>query len=277
MGIDLDNGILRSKNFAIDKDGNAWLNADFSSLGATIGGWQITEDRIWYHNEENSNGAVLYPENVGTTGEVFAIGTFDDADTWSNAGFRVDGNGKMYATGADIEGKLVTGQGSRIGPCAVDNNSLYIGTSFENAATFICSSSNTYQSIGGSGSLSHWTLKAGSNFGVNLDEGMFCNKGHIGGWDVDENGIKNSYEEVFPSLTHTYSTAIQPNNISTLWKMGNYTFETKLSGGYIHITNDYKTTGVKSTTIMRVTWDGENYDICLDTETMSLVVVAQQH
>lgn len=107
MGIDLDNGVLRSVNFTIDNDGNAWLNGDFSAFGATIGGWNISTDRIWHYDKNNSIGAILYSPNIGTTDNVLAIGTFaDSGENWDNAEFRVTGDGCLHATGANITGTI---------------------------------------------------------------------------------------------------------------------------------------------------------------------------
>lgn len=39
--INLDNGLIRSKNFAIDSSGNAYFNGQISASSGTIGGWNI--------------------------------------------------------------------------------------------------------------------------------------------------------------------------------------------------------------------------------------------
>lgn len=62
-----------------------------------------------------------------------------------------------------------------------DSNSLYSGTSFSTAECFICTGSAGSMSIGGSGSISGWMIKAGNNFGVTKAGALYAADAHISG------------------------------------------------------------------------------------------------
>lgn len=69
----------------------------------------------------------------------------------------------------------------QIGGWNADSKSLYSGTSFSTAECFVCTGSAGSMSIGGSGSLSGWMIKAGNNFGVTKAGALYAADAHISG------------------------------------------------------------------------------------------------
>lgn len=62
-----------------------------------------------------------------------------------------------------------------------DSNSLYSGDSFSSAECFMCTGSAGAFDIGGSGLISGWMLKAGSDWGVTKDGAMYAANAYIKG------------------------------------------------------------------------------------------------
>lgn len=70
----------------------------------------------------------------GTTWSI-AIGTVTKTDSWTEAQFKVSHEGKLVATGAEIEGKITANEG-KIGGWTIDSSwGLYYGDSFSSART----------------------------------------------------------------------------------------------------------------------------------------------
>lgn len=248
---------------------------DLSTLNASIGGWEITEDRIWHHDEANSIGAILYSPNIGTENNVFAIGTFTDSgETWDNAEFRVTGDGKLYATGAEINGKITTEEG-KIGGWNLDFNSLYSGDSFETSSAFICTGSNTSQSIGGSGVINGWMLKAGANFGVTSSGAMYCsdihaNAGYIANFNIDGGGliVEDSNDDGSKE-----TTIVQPNNIVTELSSEEYLLRTQLTGGKLNITVQMDALDTPFVPFMYIEVAGVKYKLCMNPADMTIMAM----
>lgn len=97
--------------------------------------------------------------------------------------FRVDSAGNVTATNVNLSGNIKATSG-RIGAegkgWSIDNNSLYFGDEFATATAFLCTGSNTTQTIGGH-SGSGWVLKAGSKFGVTKEGNLYCTSAHLNG------------------------------------------------------------------------------------------------
>jgi len=62
--INLDNGLIRSKNFAIDSSGNAYFQGTITSTSGTIGGWQIGADTLYVGAANNTGVAYMNTSGV---------------------------------------------------------------------------------------------------------------------------------------------------------------------------------------------------------------------
>ena len=53
MQIDLDNGMIRSPNFAVDVLGNAYFKGELVAGSGYIGGWKINSTSIYTGTEKS--------------------------------------------------------------------------------------------------------------------------------------------------------------------------------------------------------------------------------
>ena len=140
-----------------------------------------------------------YPK--GTSGITINSHTPDTNDpAWREiigTKFGVDSEGNLYASNADISGKIIATEGE-IGGCTIDSNghlivpSAYIAgtltvTTIEggtfNTNDYIRLSSEDSQSIsiGNSGSKTDWRIIAGNTFGVDKAGNLYATSAHING------------------------------------------------------------------------------------------------
>ena len=152
--ISLDNGYIRSKNFAIDSSGNAYFNGvlgantvsaitidasqitageldagkvtvkgDLSAFGATIGGFTIDDTKI-------SNGTIgsdnsLFLSTEGMTVTISGM-WYSNVRMIVGSKFVVSGDGTVFAKNANISGMLSAGAGSTIGGWTVSSPNGYV-------------------------------------------------------------------------------------------------------------------------------------------------------
>lgn len=146
--INLENsGFIRSKNFAIDANGNAYFKGELQAASGSfsgeitasagrIGGWDITSDSISKDVSASSSGDgkrqyVYINSNFyssGTHNPVFAV-NYDNAYT-----FYVRSNGELYASNANITGNITAttlkaNTSFVISTGSVDKECIKIGTS----------------------------------------------------------------------------------------------------------------------------------------------------
>jgi hypothetical protein len=72
MGIDLDNNLLRSEQFAINEDGRAYFGGTLNAPRGDIGGWKVTDNAIY--NNVNQRGVGLISRAPGSSGLLYTIG-----------------------------------------------------------------------------------------------------------------------------------------------------------------------------------------------------------
>lgn len=94
--INLDNGLIRSKNFAIDTSGNAYFNGNITSTSGNIGGWTLSTAGLY--NGRNSMTSTTAGVFIGQTG--IALGSA------ATPAFKVTSAGVLNATGATISGNI---------------------------------------------------------------------------------------------------------------------------------------------------------------------------
>ena len=149
------------------KDWTIWSNGTFGvtntgKLYATsgdIGGW--TMDGDFFYKTNNGNMIAFDFGSVGGTKKCFAIGNISKVDgSWNNAKFAIDGQGKLYATDADISGKITADDG-KIGGWTLDDSKLYAGSNSTNSSYFyILSEPDQYNGyIGAKDADDNWCFK----------------------------------------------------------------------------------------------------------------------
>lgn len=113
--INLDNGLIRSKNFAITSAGDAYFKGDISGASGTFGG----------------------SISIGSGNSIFKAdsnGIYLGNATFASAPFRVTPAGALTATGANISG-TITSTDASLGGWIVNSNSIYKGLVSLNSAT----------------------------------------------------------------------------------------------------------------------------------------------
>jgi hypothetical protein len=161
--------MLIGRNFGVTAQGKIYAkNAVLSGIitagaGSNIAGWE-TQENIFGKVSETSvtiNGKTYYygiglsakPNDYKNDLNVFAIGALGTDSkgnpslngAWGQAGFRVTGKGKLYATGADISGVLKSGAGSSLGGWTVSTPN---GSVFGSLSTAKDATTNQYYGIG---------------------------------------------------------------------------------------------------------------------------------
>lgn len=150
-------------------------------------------DDKWYINAEVAKIINLSAESIDTTNLKVAAANI----TGTLVASQIDATDlKVSAaniTGTITAGKIIVKNASGLtllsaGDNAVsiagwkaDSNSLYSGDSFSSAECFICTGSAGAFDIGGSGLISGWMLKAGSDWGVTKDGAMYAANAYIKG------------------------------------------------------------------------------------------------
>lgn len=111
--LDLSNGLIRSKNFAIDSSGNAYLKGTITATSGKIGKYDITSTYLMTGSGSTATG-------IGGN-QAFWAGS----ESSNSAPFRVAYDGTLVATNATISGNITATSGSFTG--TVNANSGKIG------------------------------------------------------------------------------------------------------------------------------------------------------
>lgn len=112
-----------SGNFSINSDGDVHVNGNINALSGSIGGYKIESDTIRTNQPSASKPGLALVSGVSEDEIALAIG-FTSASDYSTSRFYVNGNGKLHATEADIEGKVTANKGT-IGGFILAADGLY--------------------------------------------------------------------------------------------------------------------------------------------------------
>jgi len=104
MQINLDNGVIRAKNFAIDVSGNAYMTGSITAGSGKIGGWSISTTSMYTGTEDHSG----YTTNAG---DITIYSNGSDASIHANK-FYIDTAGKIFATDVTLTGSITATSGS---------------------------------------------------------------------------------------------------------------------------------------------------------------------
>lgn len=154
------------------------IQGKVKATSGEIGGWQIETGRMY---TGSGAGRVV----LATNDDTYAL--WAGAEAAAGAPFRVGKNGKMFATDAEITGK-VTADGGSIGGWAVEAGQLRAGAGANRVA--LSTADATYAIWAGAeaaGSAPFRVGKNGSLFASNADiEGKVkADSGSIGGWSIE--------------------------------------------------------------------------------------------
>ena len=177
-------------------------NGYFSGTVAAKKGVIGDGETAWTIGSGSGTGSVSYiyaPTSGPTSKTANTVGMYVGTDGINNYSsnsqyVRIYG-GKIYAQGADIDGKITATSGVigtwRIGTDT--NKSLHNGSSDASptpaSGTIILSKGVTISSAVGNLPAATYTITAGTNFGVTTAGALYASSGKIGGWNIDTNKI----------------------------------------------------------------------------------------
>ena len=183
------------------KDFLIWANSKFGvtntgevyATAGQIAGWKISATTLKGPKKINDQwyGVGLSIANVGSGGNCLAIGEMLDESmsNWNNAAFRVTGLGKLYATGAEVEGKITATEGN-IGGWNIASTYLKYGGNIGTAnSLYLCPAGTVSSYTIGGKTQSGWCITAGANFGVDKNGNMYASSGQIAGWNINSTRI----------------------------------------------------------------------------------------
>lgn len=180
---------------------NAFLHGKVVANGGLIGNWTIGTTGMYYNSDApGSNSITMIPG--GTTASTTSIGGSSGSKQWIFTGknlFGIDTTGKLYASSAEISGKITANTGHiggtsgwtiasqqlSSGTIGADN-SMFLGTKNLGSNTTIANRSG-----------SDWRFTVGSSFGVTNTGALYSISGNIGGVHIIKSalysGSKNAY------------------------------------------------------------------------------------
>ena len=171
---------------------NAFLHGKVVANGGLIGNWTIGTTGMYYNSDAPSSTSITMIPG-GTAASTTSIGGSSGSKQWIFTGknlFGIDTTGKLYASSAEISGKITANSGSIAG-WRIESTYLASGTATAPAANVLLlspagtSSSHTVAGTAKSG----WMITAGTTFGVNKDGGVYATSGKIGGWNIGASAI----------------------------------------------------------------------------------------
>ncbi len=110
---------ISAGNFQLDGSGN------ITCIGGTLGGFQITTNRIMAKESEvsNQNPGIMIRNGAGANVKALAIG-YTSYSSYADANFYVNGDGTMHATGAYVKGEIEADSG-KLGTLNIGTKGIY--------------------------------------------------------------------------------------------------------------------------------------------------------
>lgn len=186
-------------SFGVDINGNAQFAGIINTKkGGTIGGWNIDTNKICGGDGTTVKTAVMQLPSEDTTW-VFAAGGTSHS-SYSDCPFRVNKNGKLYATDSEISGKITVTKGGTIGNWKLEDKYLWSGDSSITAGLGMYGETD-YAFYAGSYAVTDNTpfyVKFDGTFKAtkaDITGAINAQKGNIGGWILETgylwSGIQN--------------------------------------------------------------------------------------
>ena len=164
------------------------------ATGGNIAGWNIYTDSLFKSTTQDNVEYQAYmrayspDQTVTTAQEAFAIrkkGTSDSSWTYP---FKVTYGGKLYATEAEITGKITATSGyigTAVSGFTIDSNGFYSGSKTANTSGYISLSNANFTRTINSTSVNTLRFAIGSKFGVTNDGTLYANGANIKGINAD--------------------------------------------------------------------------------------------
>lgn len=170
------NIVISSTNFSVSASGS------ITAKDGTIGGWTIGEYKISGGDGTNTKVAVMQLPRSTTTW-VFAAGGTSHS-SYADCPFRVDKNGNLYATSAEITGKITSTSGT-IGGWTIGEHSL--SNTGSDYMVFVGDGTNENQDflVVRQGTSAPYTWP----FVVHADGSLSAKKGTIGAITITDQGL----------------------------------------------------------------------------------------
>ena len=199
---------VRSYRWRLENDGSGALangKINWNVNGdAFVGQWTIDADSIYVGIKKSDAGFTSSGITIHSSGAIRSMYS------------RIESDGKLYATNADISGKITALLGE-IGAWKIDSNSIYSGTKSIDASSFsVADGSITLWSSGAISSRYFRLGVDGKIYATNVDINgkITASSGSIGAWSIDSNSIYSGVKGASNSVFTSSSGSI------TLWSEG---------------------------------------------------------
>ena len=191
-----DNGLIFAITKQTDNSYALQLKGNITATGGNIAGWNIGPKSLSkYSTSKVTIGGVEYYQNsfgmridAEADGNALAIGSLNE-NSWHQANFRVTGSGKMYATGAEISGKITANSGTIAG-WEIKDKSLY-NTSTNNDYYGILSSTTSNSICFFAGAKDE--IGTNAKFWVNNAGTIKATAGFVGNWKIQDDNLYATY------------------------------------------------------------------------------------
>lgn len=207
-----DNITINSTNFSVTADGQ------ITARNGKIANWTISTNRIYSQNEDGTYNSINTQDGSSFA---FAVGA-ESLSVTTGAPFRVTQAGKLYATDADISGKITAKDGTiagyNIGSGGCYNNAIYkrvsnntsdyeVGMKATNGATDLAFYVKESIDDWATNDTTFYIRNNGELYCSNADitGKITASSGEIGGWNI---GSLGTYSQ---SLYSTYCGASSPS------------------------------------------------------------------
>lgn len=175
----------------VNSNGNLSITGAITATSLSLG----TGVTIPYGSISSTPDLTVYIAKDGTVGTTPADGV---------NGFKVSSAGVLTASNAVIYGSIYA-SGGKIGNWVINSTYLGYGTIATSGSAFLIPAGiSSSHNIGGSGSISGWTITSGANFGVTNTGAMYCSSGKVGGWVINTSSI----------YTGTYGTGTSSGDVT---------------------------------------------------------------
>ena len=198
-----NNGVLQSRNFAIDSDGTVYLRGDIYANGGNLGGWSITNEGLVYEGTVGQNRIDFSPSGdlyangpkpyIDATGALVMRISVNSAgvNPEDTAVFAIGKDGKVYATKGEVAGWKIEND-TFVHESTGENPDVYLFGTTSSANKFEAGSP-IGETIAASSAVTNLVLRVGdkdnATFAIDENGAIYAMEGHIGSLILDGNGL----------------------------------------------------------------------------------------
>lgn len=169
--------------FGVTTDGSLYASS------GRIAGWTITANDFYKKTNGDNNGSKYFcinAANIGTDGNTLAAATRSN-NQW-DFNFRVTGNGKLYATGAEISGTITAANG-RIGGWIIEGGKIRSDTNNYSKVAAMQAPNSSITWVFAAGGTTHSDY-SNCPFKVDKNGNLYATAGEIAGWSINKSRIE---------------------------------------------------------------------------------------